>query len=144
MFEVKDGTFRTWSADIGFLQLWVLQDFLFKVTRKWVNPLWSPLPSWSGGGTRDQILPKYSQQSKERKVLPPERSDSHGASPGRYRWRGRAHDHFRKLGKPVGLWKRQANRGRSVKAQSQSTDRFFLFKREISEGHFPSVLKLFL
>lgn len=39
MFEVKDGTFRTWSADIGFLQLWVLQDFLFKVTRKWVNPL---------------------------------------------------------------------------------------------------------
>lgn len=30
MFEAKDGAFRAWGADVGFLQLWVLQDFYLK------------------------------------------------------------------------------------------------------------------
>ena len=84
----------------------------------------------SGQGSQHQILCKYSKQGKERNVLPPERSDSHGARPRRHRWRGRAHDHLRKLRKPVGLQKRQACREIHVNIWCSSTHRFFLLNRE--------------
>lgn len=124
MSQVKE-----WVVDPGFLQLCILQDIPFQMKRKLVNPLCAPTSfivlgvsqahgylyrgctlnggrhegNLSGQSTRDQILSRHSRQGQERNVLPPERSNSHRASPGRYRWRGRAHDHFRKLGKPVCL-----------------------------------------
>lgn len=84
----------------------------------------------SGEGSQDQIFCKYPKQGKERNVLPPEGSNSHRARPWRHRWRGRAHDHFRKLGKPVGLRKRGANRETHVNIWCSSTHKFFLLKRE--------------
>lgn len=34
------------AVDTGFLPLWLLQDFLFTMTRKSVSPLWPLLSSW--------------------------------------------------------------------------------------------------
>lgn len=92
---------------------------------------WIEFPGTAIHRTRqsgDQVSPKYLKQSQERNALPPEGSHSHRTCPRRYGRRGRAHDHFRKLGKPVSLWRDKQIRG-CCKNQCHPAHSF-LFKEE--------------